>query len=118
MLNDDRERFLSADEYPVMLADGVLVDVLDDPHGFLSAGEGEDESTQYVGVAVQDPATGAHEALWSIGIPDHWSGTACRVHLWENVVGGYHDLLRAVRAQRDAELRERAEWEARDVVTT
>jgi hypothetical protein len=101
MTCDDRERFLSTHD--------------DDPDGPLDAGE--DESTQCVGVTVEDPGSGAWESVWGIGIPDHWSGMDCREHLWESVVGGYHDLLRAVRAQRDAELRERAEWEARDVMT-
>jgi hypothetical protein len=118
MPNDDRERFLGADEYPVMLADGVLVDVLDDPDGYVSAGEGEDESTQYVGVTVEDPGTDAFVGLWGTGIPSHWSGMDCREHLWETVVAGFYDLLGTVRAQRDAERAERAEWEARDVVTT
>jgi hypothetical protein len=118
MTTNDRAAFM-VEDFPLTLDDGIVVMVHDDPDGYLSAGESEDvEHTNYLGVTVDDPTTDAHESLWSIGIPDHYSGHECRAELWSHVVGPeFYDLLGSVRRQRALELAERAEWAARDTVT-
>lgn len=117
--NIDRADFICADDYPLTLADGIVIGVHDDPDGPLSAGEGEDiDSTEYVGVTVDDPETGAHDSLWSIGIPSHYSGAQTRAELWSNVIGpDVHDLLGNVRRARDHEIALRNDAAARDIVT-
>jgi hypothetical protein len=114
---DDRADFIYADEYPVTLADGITVDVQDDPDGYLSAGDDEPDDTQYVYVVVEDPATGAFDSLGGIGIPAHLSGyDACRV-IWDVIGPDCCGLIDDVRRDRDREVAERAHWAARDVVT-
>lgn len=118
MTTDDRAAFMAAD-FPLTLDDGIVINVLDDADGYLSAGDSEDvEHTEYLGVTVDDPQTDSHESLWSIGIPDHYSGEQTRAELWSHVVGPeFYDLLGSVRRQRATELAERDEWAARDTVT-
>lgn len=115
---DDRDAFMFAD-FPLTLPDGVVINVLDDPDGYLSAGENEPADTEYVGVTVDDPDTGAHDSIWSIGVSPHQSGHEVRALLWDLAVDpdGYYALLGSVREQRDHELAERADAAARDIIT-
>lgn len=113
----DRCDFMSGDDR-VELDDGIVIEIHDDPDGWLSAAEHENpEECEYVGVVVTDPATGISDSLWGTGLAMRESGVFNRAYLWDTVVGHFYDLLGTVRAQRDTEVGEVAYWAARDVVT-
>jgi hypothetical protein len=113
---DDRERFMAGDDR-IVLADGIVIEIHDDPDAWDHYAYLSEDVDGYVGTTVEDPETGAYEALWGTGVPSGISGHDCRVMLWEHVVGGYYELLAAVRKARAAELAERADAAARDIVT-
>lgn len=113
---DDRERFIAGDDR-IELADGIVIELHDDPDAWDDYADLGEDVDAYVGTTVEDPETGAYESLWGTGVPTGMSGHACRVMLWEDVVGGYYELLATVRKARAAELAERADAAARDIDT-
>lgn len=118
MTDDDRERILAAEPYPVELADGITVELLEDEDGYRFHAE-EGDRFDYVGTIVRDPATGVVDSLWGTGVEKHWSGERVRRHIIRHVLdgnGGY-DLLGRVRRAAERERNEAAEWAARGVVT-
>jgi hypothetical protein len=109
----DYEAFMAGDDV-VTLSDGVVIEIHDDPDGYLSAGDFEDiEQTEYVGTIVRDPVTGFEDAIWGTGLSMNRSGRENRQDLWNHVVAGFYNLLGTVRA----EVSEREYWAARGVPT-
>jgi hypothetical protein len=116
---DDRERFMAGDDR-IVLADGIVIELHDDPDAWDDYVDLSEVVDAYVETTVEDPETGAYESLWGTGVPSGMGGRDCRdcrVMLWEHVVGGYYELLATVRKARAAELAERADAAARDIIT-